>query len=804
MKRISRWGMVGGGAAFFAVFCIFSQAEAVQKTLDKSAIGQVSAQLGIPFPHTLQKSLRRLNSSAVPGTHVETPDAADSQAPPGFLPGLLPDSPGAAAVEEIRVKEVVAEHKTEHAPEKIASVGEKKPRVVPHTAVQPAQAQNTQPAETFPVKQAESLQPRVAPVSRQSAAAASAHTVSVPSREMLDTHDAQENLLANTQTNIPAEIPAGLSASLDDAPAVGEFAVENTAVEDPFSSPGIGSYTDTQPAASHVTAAPPALTAAPPVMASSPSLMETHPAALAAEPELLPRPGREPVMETRVAETYLPTPHETETSVADVLPPPALSAHMAEETAVVTEIRGTGTPGPATMEGTQAPRLSVEKTAPEEIQVGKPSVWAITVKNEGGMEARGVQIHDVIPRGAKLVSTSPRAVRSETGELTWNVGNMPAGTMAVVKVELMPVEEGTIGSVASVTFRSEASAKSVATRPQLTIQTVGDARLLVGTPTELIITVSNPGSGITRNVVLAETVPAELQFDGGAELIYKLGDLHPGETKQVKLPLTAVRPGGLTNTIVATADANLRAESQFAMEVTAPAMKVAMDGPNRRFLEREGTYKMTVTNPGTAPAKNIEMNVTLPSGTQFVRANNGGGYLADSRSVCWRLAELQPGDTAVAEMVVTLMETGTLAMKYDAVADTCPVQRGEKAVQVEGIAALMFQVSDTNDPVQVGEETTYEVNVVNQGSKQAEDVCVVVRIPAGMQVMACKAPTQHTVQGNEIHFAPLSQLAPKAEMLYELRMRGLTTGDQRVSVSLSSKEFPTPIVKEESTRVYAE
>lgn len=762
-------------AVFTAMFCISAAAGAAQIRPEKSAIGQISAQLGIPFPHSLRESLWKLRQPVMSELPALSPlseqpaesipllaDFVPTEADPFSLPGMLPDTLDLPAEEAVAVKEAAA-------PVETHVVAEKKPRVVPLTAmrtplpVKLAKKPEVVPHEATPAThEARPGKPAVMPASM----------LSVAPRESLPATEIPQEPAYELPAAMPVSEPASVPVMAEAAPV--EIPNEIPA-EIPF---------ETYPAE--------------PV--AEVYVAET----IVAEPELLPLPASVPAMPMPMP---MPTPRE-ETSVADTLPPPALVTEplVTEplETALVTEIRGTGTPGPSAMEGTQAPRLSVEKTAPPEIQVGKPSTWSITVKNEGGMEARGVQIHDVIPRGAKFISSNPRAARGETGDLTWNVGNMPPGTMAVVKVELVPVEEGTIGSVASVTFRSEASAKSVATRPQLTLQTTGQQRVLVGDATELVITVSNPGSGVTRNVVLAETVPPELQFDGGAELIYQLGDLQPGETKQVALPLTAVRAGGLTNTIVATADANLRAESTFAMEVTAPALAVSMEGPSKRFLEREGTYKVTVTNPGTAPAKDVEMKVALPAGVQFVQANNGGGFLADSRNVCWRLAELPVGDSATAEMTVALTETGTLALKYEAVADICPVKRGEKAIQVEGIAALMFQVSDSNDPVQVGEETTYEVNVMNQGSKQAEDVCVVVRVPAGMQVVECKAPAQHTVQGNEIHFAALPQLAPKAEMIYQLRMRGLAVGDQRISVGVSSREFVTPIVKEESTRVYAE
>lgn len=575
---------------------------------------------------------------------------------------------------------------------------------------------------------------------------------------------------ANSAEAAPAELPLSL-----DAPA-------------PKADTGL---TELPPVTEPVAAAPTAPASAPAVVASP------IPAATPAAPAV-------PVAASAPANAGLP--EKTATALplekAPVAAPTAAAAAPANPAQDKANL-GTGTPGAAALEGAQTSQLTIEKKAPEEIMVGSAATWTITVRNEGKKDAVGVQIHDVIPKGAKLVSTQPVAMQMDNGELTWNVGTMPAGTMATVRMELMPIEEGTIGSVATVSTRTEASAKAVATRPMLKVETLGSNQVLLGNPTELTIVVTNPGTGITRNVVLSEKVPPELQFAGGAELMYKVGDLRPGESRTTKLPLTAVRPGLLTNVVEAIAEPNLRVGSQFKMEVTAPAIDVQLEGPSKRFLEKEGTYKLILANNGTAPARNIELKVALPSGLKFVRANNAGSFLPQSGVIAWRLEELPAKDSAAAEFTVSPIQIGSQTMKYEAVADICTAAQGEKAVNVEGIAALLFHVTDSNDPIQVGEETTYTINVMNQGSKQAENVQVSVEIPAGLQVVSADAATTSTTK-NELSFGVIPFLAPKAEKVFHLTVRGTQTGDQRLNVKISSSEFQKPIVKEESTRVYSE
>ena len=108
--------------------------------------------------------------------------------------------------------------------------------------------------------------------------------------------------------------------------------------------------------------------------------------------------------------------------------------------------------------------------------------------------------------------------------------------------------------------------------------------MLLGDETLLTFTVSNPGSGKATGVVLAEHIPAGLKHPGGSELEYTVGDLKPGESRQLQLRLKAVQAGTIANVITARADANLRAQHRFNLEVISPQLDVALAGPKRRYL----------------------------------------------------------------------------------------------------------------------------------------------------------------------------------------------------------------------------
>jgi uncharacterized repeat protein (TIGR01451 family) len=482
----------------------------------------------------------------------------------------------------------------------------------------------------------------------------------------------------------------------------------------------------------------------------------------------------------------------------------AMSKSATNDLTTLSGGEGTGQPGGKQLEGPQSPRLSIQKFAPDEIQVGKQATFKVAVVNTGETPAAGVEIHDQIPKGTRLVGTVPRATRGARGELVWNLGTIAPGDESVVEMQLMPVAEGEIGSVATVHFSAAASARTTSTRPQLVVRTSMPSQVLIGEQVALIITISNPGSGTATGVVLSEQIPAGLRHSSGNDLEYEVGDLKPGDTKKLELTLTAARAGKITNVLTARGEGNLRAEDRVTIEVLSPELSIAVSGSKRRYLEREATYKLSVANPGTAAAEEVELVAYLPSGLKFISANNAGYYEETDRSIRWRLQELPTGETGTVELVAMPVEEGQHKLRLKGTAKKGLAVEKEQPLSVEGITAIMFEAVDIQDPIEVGGETTYEIRVLNQGSKAATNVQVAVMLPPQMQAVAAEGPTRHVVDGNRILFDGLSRLAPKADITYRVRVKGLQPGDLRVSLKVKTNEMQTPVTKEESTRVYGE
>ena len=461
-------------------------------------------------------------------------------------------------------------------------------------------------------------------------------------------------------------------------------------------------------------------------------------------------------------------------------------------------------PGSKELEGIQMPAITIQKVAPSEIQMNRPATFKTLVRNTGQAPVEGVTVLDRVPRGTRLIRTNPVADQQPDGTLIWKLDALQPGQQSTIEMEVVPEQEGEIGSVARVVFTSAASARSVCTRPQLKLVLSSPKTVLIGKSAVVDITVSNVGSGPAEDVVLEENVPPQLSHPAGNQLEYGIGRLAPGETRRLSLPLKGETPGIAVNRMTVRGAGDLTDSKEIAVEVIAPELHVAIEGPRRRYVEREATFTVRVSNRGTAPSNNIGLRLHLPKGLKFVGTGPQGRYDPGTHSVTWSLDQLSPqeaGDVTVKAMPV---EAGEQVLRLEATAPLGQQPKAEHVVKVEALSELTFTVGDTADPIELQSETTYEIRVRNEGGRSDSQVAVEVAFPASIQPIEADGATKGRLQGNVIVFEPVQELRPGRELKYRIKARGVQAGSHLVKVRVRSDQAGVSVTREEQTRVYTD
>jgi uncharacterized repeat protein (TIGR01451 family) len=453
--------------------------------------------------------------------------------------------------------------------------------------------------------------------------------------------------------------------------------------------------------------------------------------------------------------------------------------------------------------GRQEPSVSIEWLGTPVAKVGQAADYSLLIRNTSNIPVQQVIIRVRIPAGLTVQGSEPKAM-SEAGVLVWELGTLMAKQEKTLQMKLQADAKGDVTPQAWVTFTGSSVMRIRVREPKLAIKASAPDKVLVGDPAAFTLTVSNPGDGSADQVKIRAMLSEGLEHARGNKIDFDIGNLAPGESRNVTL-LCGTRTGGAQKCEVsAEAEGGLKAADTCAVNVIMPSLVLKVEGPGLRYLDRKALYTLRVTNPGDAPATNVTVADMVPAGFKVLAASDGGRHDFQSRTVSWFLGEVGPGQTREVKLEVQAVNAGDHKHKATAVGARGLRAEAEKMTKVEGLAALMVEMVDTEDPIEAGGETGYEVRITNTGSKAETDIKLIASVPDKMQFMTAQGPVTYRQEGKTVIFEPLAKLAPRADAIFRIKVKALEAGTVRFKIQVTSTNLTDPVIKMEPTRIYAD
>jgi uncharacterized repeat protein (TIGR01451 family) len=613
---------------------------------------------------------------------------------------------------------------------------------------------------------------------------------------------------------LPAGTPLAAAAQLPAAPPIVPVP---PSVSAPGALPPVGP-------SSPVT--PPAAPAVPPAVAAPPA-----PPAVVTPPVLVPPAGAPAVMTPGIPAVPTPNAGATPPAAAGATPPPAGATPAGP--AGATPPAATATPASALPTRT-TPSVVVETVCPETVSFGQEYQYKLIVRNGGTAAVANVRVEDEIPPGARFVGCEPQG-ELNGDHIVWSLGALDAGAERHLTVKVKAGDEGEARTRASVTFTAAVAGRTQVTRPRLAATVRGPEAARAGEEAVFRIQVTNSGSGPANRVLVQATLSDGLyhpQAQKGGLIEAELPMVKAGEMRTVDLKLGAAKAGLQTIQIVTAADGSPDATAKAAMNVVEAMLVVRQTGPGKCLVGgTDPAFEIELTNPGTAATDPVQVHSVLPEGFDFATASDGGA-LSNGRTVSWKLPSLQAGGTRKVSLRLkaTMATEGTplRTVAQSVPAEVTPVAaatgpggvsvrpagrgleaRAETVIAAEGVAAIRFDVTGLENPVQVGREATYEIKVMNRGTGPCQNVQLVAVLAEGTEFVGATIGATNqaaTVRptGQQIVFEPLPILGVRNEQVYRVRVKSTAPGELRFRVQLTSDQLRTPLVKEEGTTFYAE
>jgi len=447
--------------------------------------------------------------------------------------------------------------------------------------------------------------------------------------------------------------------------------------------------------------------------------------------------------------------------------------------------------------------LRVDRMCPPEVSANANFTYELKVTNVTRVALENVMLTETIPANFTLASSEPTG-NVAGGAASFNLGSLAPGQTKSVRVTGMAGNAGSIASCATVTYTLPICCTITVVNPSLKIEKSMPPILESQCDTLPVrLVVSNPGTGIARNVMVSDPLPAGLMsVDGKQNVEFSAGDLAAGQSKTFEFQAKASKMGTFTNSATAKADGGLTANSNTVnVDVRNCNLVIAKRAEKAQLFQgRPATFTIEVRNTGNGVARNVMVNDAVPAGATFTSATEGGKLVGNA--VQWSFGDMAPG--ASKTMAVT-MNPGTSAVINNTAtvrSVCCAEQSANASVAYDSAPAIVVELIDEPDPLLVGEETTYTIKVRNQGLKTDTNLRAVLTLANGLQFVSGAGASPVSAGGQVITFGTIASLAPKQEVIWTIRARSsAANGDTRQNLSVTTDFFKNPIVEIESTNL---
>ena len=393
---------------------------------------------------------------------------------------------------------------------------------------------------------------------------------------------------------------------------------------------------------------------------------------------------------------------------------------------------------------------------------GQTLSWDITVENRGSDTASNVVITDTLPANTTWVDTGSGS--HSMGVISWGPFVLGPNTSTTVQAKATVASvlaNGTLldNSVQVTGVDSVASPLPTLTANQVTpvvsspilqididvdkpIISAGDGALYT-------IVIRNVGNDIAHDVEVAANLPLgaspqAIDHGGsftpdGAFASWQIGSLPPAGS--ITLQFSASIPigtlNGQTELVVAGiegSNAGFASDVALSLVASSPGLSLDKTGPNSVEAGELITWTLPYSNFGNTAATNLTLTDTLPPGTTFESASDGGSETAPGSGVVeWNLGSLPAlaggsvtlqvrADAGIANGTV-INNTATLAASNapPAIASASVVERSHTELEVD--------ITATADPIPAGDTETFTVNWGNIGNQDTTNAVITASIP---------------------------------------------------------------------------
>ncbi|MGE5755003.1 MAG: hypothetical protein ACM35G_04695 [Planctomycetaceae bacterium] len=547
--------------------------------------------------------------------------------------------------------------------------------------------------------------------------------------------------------------------------------------------------------------------------------------ALPPAPAMPPPAPRDPKVEPAQAPGGIPkaAPATASAPESDPLPPATGAPGVAPkpETGASREDEGFVLRPDQLHPGRQAIGLTVDVIAPPTLNINQSTSLKIVVKNTGTTDVRGVLVRDELPETLAFESSQPEAQRSGA-LLFWNLSTVPAGTERTILVRVKPTKVGAFDHAATVRMLAGGKSQTIVREPKLKVeQTATTGKVLKGQQVRFKIAIANPGDGPAHDVVVQARLSPGLRHESETgeptdrDQLFEqtIPEIKAGERVELETLVADTVLGGPQTCLVVAQSPDVTAGSDDAkcvatVTVVEPKLRVAVAGPKSRYTDTLATYTITLENPGTSTARNVQVLATLPVSGQLASLPPGARWNRSTGRLSWAIPQIEPGEKekVTLSFQVKMGGVGFYQVDVETRAEGGLFEKGSCRTDVTGFADIVFDVSERRRTVDAGDETSFQIKIKNLGTKEATRLLVRAKVTPNLLVKETSGTDQNAhfrspAERNEIVFPQIDRLGPGKELVLGIKVQAETPGLATCRVYLMYDDMEAEVDDVAYTRV---
>jgi uncharacterized repeat protein (TIGR01451 family) len=284
--------------------------------------------------------------------------------------------------------------------------------------------------------------------------------------------------------------------------------------------------------------------------------------------------------------------------------------------------------------------------------------------------------------------------------------------------------------------------------PVVSLDLCAPGSVVLGEELPYTITIGNTGPVASRAFTVRQLMPENLPFVRaeppaafeGSQLVWTLGELPAGQERTLQAVFRAGNTGLATSQVSAITAEGLRGNRGTATEITPhpqPQLQLDVTGPATAVPGGSVTCQVTLSNPGTAPARNIVLKGDLDAGLE---------YEPGLHRIETTVSTLPAGEKWPVPLTLKTRLPGPQGFRLTATADGGLKASGQHRVTVQEAALQLKVIGPTW--CYAGRAVEWSVQLANGGEAPLQKVTVRDALPPELSFKS--ASDGGTLEGNQV------------------------------------------------------